>query len=227
MKRQLSQTQEIYRSVKPKLARQNATVSPMVLYKAPRQRSLANPPFKGVSPEAKNRDTAGSIGVLQGTNWSELDLLNPITSGATASDRIGRNVQLKSVLFRWNFSTNNQYATRIVLIYDREPNLVLPDVSEIYASTGGTGFNTPLNLANGNRFVILHDEIVNPQWAGGNTAGKVYRKLNLPMKFTNTSSTDISTITEGAIYAACAIPISPSVSTIGIGYVSRVRYTDV
>lgn len=212
--------------------KKTSTPSSMVLYKVPRGRSLTNPRMADPGPELKNKDFQGSIGVIAGTSWSEVDLLNPIATGTTASDRIGRNVQLKSLLFRWNAASGNStqiQALRILIVYDREPNGAIPLISDIVASSS-IGFNTPLNLANGNRFVILADELHNPilsyNGASSNRVGKIFKKLNLPMKFTGQSSEDITTITQGAIFAMVSIPVVGNGGE-GIGYNSRIRYTDV
>lgn len=203
---------------------------PMVLYKAPRGQSLANPKTGTSSPELKNIDTGGSIGVLQGTQWSELDFLNPIQTGADSNQRVGRKVQLKSLLFRWNSSSNAAvYPLRILIVYDREPNQATPLITDVLASP--TNFNTPMNLSNSNRFIVLADEIHQPTNASPNNvafdrANKIYKKLNLPAMF-SASSIDVTSITQGAIFAMCSIPTPAGSNNPGIGYYCRVRYTDV
>lgn len=215
--------------------KKTSTPSSMVLYKIPRSKSLTNPRMADPGPELKNIDVSGSIGVIVGTQWSELDLLNPIAQGAASNARVGRNVQLKSLMFRWNTSSVTWSSIRVLIVYDREPNLALPLITDVLVQSN---FNSPMNLSNGNRFVILADELHNNEGLGvvnnnsANTAqtrsGKIFKKLNLPMKFEGTS-TDITSITQGAIFAMIAIPFpwQGGGTAPGIGYISRIRYTDV
>lgn len=203
---------------------------PMVLYKAPRSRSLANPRTGPSPPELKFKDVAGSIGLLAPSWFSEMDLLNPILSGSNADQRIGRKLHLKSLLFRWNASSTIAFlAFRILIVYDREPNTNIPPLLEVLEADN---FNSPMNLSNSNRFVILADEIhevnTSPSVASPTStrAGKIFKKLNLPMGFNALSTGDISSITQGAIFAMVAATSNATVGP-GIGYFSRVRYTDV
>lgn len=205
-----------------------------VIMRVPRN-NLANPRSRGNPPELKFVDVAGSLGIINPTQWSELDLLNPIATGTNASDRIGRKIQMKSILFRWNGSgLSNFYAFRILLVYDREPNGVLPTILDVLE---GNNFNSPNNLSNGNRFIILADQLHENHGYNQNNisvttgtglyrAGKIYKKINLPEHFNAGTSLDITSITAGAIYAIVGIPGASSISA-GIGYWSRIRYTDV
>lgn len=203
---------------------------PMVLYKAPRGRSLTNPKTGPTPPELKFVDVAGSIGVVVASQWSELDFLNPINTGTTASQRIGRRLQMKSLLFRWNASTViSNLSLRILIVYDKEPNGLLPLITDVIEADN---YNSPMNLSNSNRFVILADEIhdVNTFTPNSNTSmrsGKIFKKLNLPCGFNALSTLDVTSITQGAIFAMCAIPSNAGSAGIGIGYFSRIRYTDV
>lgn len=205
---------------------------PMVLYKAPRGQSLTNPKTGSSSPELKNIDTGGSVGQIPNGFWSELDLLNPIQVGADSNQRVGRKVQLKSLLFRWNESTATALSPiRILIVYDKEPNQATPVLTEVITSDN---YNAPMNLSNSNRFIVLADElhpvIFSSGSAGTYRVGKIFKKLNLPMMFT-ASSIDVTSVTCGAIFAMIACPTPgnpiPPGPVRGIGYIARVRYTDV
>lgn len=195
---------------------------PMVLYRTPSQfKSLTNPPQGRIWPEKKNVDIAGSTGNQGPAAWSELDLLNGIASGANPNERIGRNVQLKSLLIRWVFSTTaGSNPMRILVVYDREAVQTLPSITEILQTNN---FLSPLALANSDRFVVIADEMINPNTASP-TCGQIYRKLNLPQKFA-TAGASIIDITHGSLFIMSCC--NNATTGVGIGYNSRVRYTDV
>lgn len=197
---------------------------PLVLYKSPKGQSLTNPKIGVSSPELKNIDTGGSIGVLVGTQWSELDLLNPIQVGADSNQRVGRKVQLKSLIFRWNTSSNiANIPFRLLIVYDKEPNQATPLITDILISNN---HNAPMNLSNSNRFIILADELHQVIVGAFPRTGKVFKKLNLPEMF-SASSIDVTSVTQGAIFAMCSIPGVAGAGNPGLGYIARVRYTDV
>lgn len=206
---------------------QNTTVNttPMVLYRTPSQfKSLTNPPQGRIWPEKKAITLFGSLGQTASSTWSELDFLNPCLSGANNDQRIGRKIQLKSVLFRWHEAstpTTSGFPLRILMVYDKAPEQALPAINEIVS---GNSFNVPNFLSNSDRFVTLADEIIPPINLNIVRAGVIYKKLNLPSVFIGATG-GIDDITTGAIFVAC-ITNGGAVGS-GIGYASRVRYTDV
>lgn len=199
----------------------------MVLYKKPKYVSLTNPPTKAMKPEKKNYDAAGSTGNVAGGNaWSEIDHVNPIPTGTSGSERIGRKIQMKSVQLRWiSSTTSNNAPVRIAIIYDKNPSGSLPIVSDIW---GADNFNALSVLANSERFIMLADEVHNASFGGslsGGTqqAGTIFRKINLPSMWSGTTSGAITSQTEGAVYI-----MSSTLGPVGagIGYYCRIRYTD-
>jgi len=226
MKRQLSSTQEIVRVVKPKLVRQNATVTPMILSRPRyRGRSLTNPPTID-TPEKKNRDySLTDLAIVPTTFWTPVTLLNSIDQGTTSSQRVGRKVQLKSIQMRWAFGFDNNFSSRLLVVYDRDCNGVTPTMADILGPAAFPRMTAPMNLANTDRFVVLHDEIVNPAFGAGFTAGKFYKKINLPMLFTSTSL-DVTSIREGGIFFMMGSTQNASPEP-NIEFTSRIRYTDV
>lgn len=208
---------------------QNTT--PMVLYRTPSNfASLTNPPYKKTPVEKKNVDFNGSVGQL-GTapnTWSELDCINSLPQGTSGSERIGRKIQLRSMLIRWNDSANAiGKAIRVLVVYDRQgEGSIAPPIVSILATDS---INSPMALGTSDRFVVLVDEMIEPipngVAASSTRAGKIYRKINLPMQFLNAGGA-IADISSGAIYIACCCANS-NVAGSGIGYYSRIRYTDV
>lgn len=203
-----------------------------MIMRVPRN-NLANSRSRSRGPELKFVDVAGSVGTTGIGYWSELDFLNPIDTGSSASQRIGRKVQLRSILFRWNGSSiGANVAYRILIVYDREPNGVLPTLLDVIE---GDNYNSPMNLSNGNRFIVLADEMHgNEGYSSGGGAGspqyyrtgKIYKKINLQAGYNALSNLTISSITQGAVFVMCSVPLNASTGQ-GIGYWSRIRYTDV
>jgi len=207
--------------------------APMVLYRTPSQfKSLTNPPQGRVWPEKKNVDYPGSIASGPNGVWSEIDLVNGFAQGAGQNQRIGRKVQMKSMIFRYTMNTNAYAADqRILIVYDKQSDGILPLITDILQNDPGSGlnptYNAPMNLNNSDRFVILADEI-DHTYGGGSAvyarSGKMYRKINLPIHFGGTGNT-LADISSGSIYVLCAT--ASGGANQGIGYFSRIRYTDV
>lgn len=189
------------------------------------RRSLINPPSTGrYQPELKNYDVSGSCGILVTNGWSELDCINIIPNGSSATTRVGRKVVLKSLLVRWVAATSTpDVPIRVLVIYDKNPDGSLPLIADVLSFDS---FNAPMNLGNTDRFVILSDEITPTITGtpGTQKCGKLYKKLNLPEMFLSSTGV-VADISTGAIYIMCSL--FPGGVGQGIGYTARVRFTDV
>lgn len=206
---------------------QNTTVNttPMVLYRTPSQfKSLTNPPQGRIWPEKKNTDRSASLGNVGSAAWSELDCLNGITQGISANERVGRKIQMKSLQVRWSESTTASLsALRILVVYDRD-GLPLPFITDVLSVDN---FNSNMQLSNSDRFVVLHDEVIPCEVSGptnNRRAGKFYIKLNLPTMYQGTTNAG-GDISHGSLWIMSNSLNGPIGA--GIGYNSRVRYTDV
>lgn len=179
------------------------------------------------APERKNIDvtttiTGGAAGI-----WSAVTLLNQIAQGATANQRIGRRVVLKSLLLRYNLapSSTNNYG-RVLVVYDHAPNGALPVITDILTVDQ---INGPNNLINNDRFMVLHDEyLCNPASINARICGKWYLKLGpggvgLQNQWTNATTGTIADITTGAIYIMTCDPSS----TNSLAFTARIRFTDM
>lgn len=199
------------------------TTPPMVLYRKPYQFSLSNPPFKKTPVEKKNVDFPGSIGNQGSSVWSELDCINSLPQGTSGGERIGRKIQLRSMLIRWNASTSATNASiRILIVYDKQgEGLTAPPITSVLATNN---FNSPMAMGTSDRFVVLADQISNAPGQNVLRADSFYRKINLPMQFLNAGGA-IADISSGAIYIMSCVLNGPTGA--GIGYYSRIRYTDV
>lgn len=187
------------------------------------------------APEKKNIDIGTallSLSRVLGT-W-QINLINGITQGTTANQRVGRKITLESVMVRFYAiaSTGNGIAPNIrwMLVYDREPDGSVPlPAPTILTEDSINGVN---NIVEGDRFMILHDEYQQRADSGCSTyepAGKFFKKFSPPLEMTydNVATGTIADISKGALYImACTIADAHATAT-QFRYLSRVRYTDV
>lgn len=168
-------------------------------YKAPRQiqrgtlvaipRPLAAPirfQQRHIGGEVKSVDTiAPNNGATQG-NFSlnttiQITALNLVTAGSSMWNRIGRKLSMKSVHVRFaltptgNNAANTGLYSRVIVIYDKQPNGALPNASDVLQdqTNGATDQHVTLvtsgiNLNNRDRFEVLVDDC--RYLPGGNTS---------------------------------------------------------
>lgn len=188
--------------------------------------------------EWKNIDAGATIlnPAASGISWPTGVFLNGIAQGSTPNTRNGRKVALTKLQVRWTrLSTSvatvgavtvlNQLPFRILVVYDRSPNGTIPVIQDILS---GTGFDTPLNLNNSERFLILADEY--PIAAQGHTAITVSGKMNrkwpkaLACQWAGAGGGTIADISCGAIYLYYGCPQPSGNETLT--FYSRIRYAD-
>ncbi len=128
--------------------------------------------------------------------------INLIAVGTTESERIGRKIVLKSIMFRYEWSmpfAQDQAdppsgdVCRFVIYQDRQANGATAAVTDIFESADYQSFN---NLSNSGRFTILVDRTIDIDhmfaqpdgastgaYATVNRAGTVFKKVNIPLEF--------------------------------------------
>lgn len=185
-------------------------------------------------PELKVVDTALTTTIIPTT--ATITLLNGIATGTDYTNRIGRKITIKSILFRAtvvpNTSSNTPAGdtTRHMIIYDSQPNGAAPAIADILQNSS---INDPLNLNNRDRFRVLFDQYVTmeaAQYAAGTlTAGspgarqiKLYKKCNLEQIFNNTGST-VASIQTGAVYYVVISGFNNQSTSL---WTSRIRFMD-
>jgi len=172
------------------------------------------------APEEKSLDQAFALTPTAAFQFSALQLLNPIPQGVSTAQRIGRRVVITKIVIRWRLV--DAYS-RFMVVYDHAPNGSLPLITDILNINDVNGVN---NLANNDRFMILHDEYIcstNTNAVGGTMAGKwIYKRQPLINQWATVATGTIADITTGAIYAIHAGPSTGAVLTC----YARVRYTD-
>lgn len=171
------------------------------------------------------------------SNTGILVLLNGVSQGTDYTNRIGRKIILKSLLFRLTVVPNNSSAglavgdiARMVILYDCQTNAATPAVTDVLNLAD---FNEPMNLNNRDRFKVLSDKFITigaaTYTAGALTAGspvpkqiKIYKKMNMEQIFGATGNT-VGSIQTGAIWV---LFISQGASASTYLYNSRIRFID-
>lgn len=149
--------------------------------------------------------------------------LNTIAVGDDLTDRIGRRIALHSITLDGVLSSASVVAARIVIVYDKHPNSVMPTTGTLFQST--TSFSSMTNLNNQGRFIMLFDQEYKFDGTGGNTVNlvKMFKFLNgIPTNYSGTTGS-IGSIDAGAVILF-AFDSSGAVVTFE-GY-SRIKYSD-
>jgi len=162
--------------------------------------------FTGRGAELKFFDGANTDATLiPAAGVIKEDSLNHIAQGNTEQNRIGRKCVLKRIQMRgqWTLPSTTTAGSssdrvRLIVYLDRQTNGATAAVTDILESAD---INSYRNLANQQRFSILHDklEVLNALAGGGNgTADQtyiinrnvnVYKTLNIPVEFDNSVTT--------------------------------------
>jgi len=151
-------------------------------------------------------------------------ILNNITQGADATQRIGRKIQIKSIRVLasvqvssyWtnlNSAAGTSYnqtnycenqTARLVLVWDKQPNGAICFSSDVFVEmNGNTPSSSMMNLNNRDRFVILADE-KRSMGAGGNGTAlfDIYKECDLTTIYSSAVDPQlIASIASGALYA--------------------------
>lgn len=183
--------------------------------------------------------------------------LNCVSQGTGAYQRVGRRIRMTSVYIRGQVfhkpdlqlsPYQNNYTNigcRLLLIYDRQNNGQAPVWLDMFRSVAIGGprsdqdYLMPVNLNNASRFLILLDKQMTVQSYGPtNVQGngqdvKIYKRLNLPTQFFDTSTGAYSDISTGALWfllvqedPAFGTVDSPTIKPLMFQGNVRVRFTD-
>lgn len=118
----------------------------------------------GRAPELKFSDYPSTVTAL--TSTTACVTLNSVAPGSEGYQRVGRGICMKGIEIKIYFDLKNTSgsndALRVALVYDRQPQNVVPTFADVFTSTdnvGGTttdSFTFP-NPGNNERFKILMD----------------------------------------------------------------------
>lgn len=187
----------------------------------------------GRGPEKKFTDVSATLTLGSAadtfTTPGPTTLLNGLIPDSTATGRIGRKVVMKSLYIRWSAQlapTSIQGApVRIIVFYDKQANGAAAGVTDVLLANA---FNSPNNLSNRDRFVVLSDELTEPISVQNNFAvsGVIYKKINLEVMFNAGTAGTIADITSGSVYIMAAQSSTIATAAPTVSFRSRIRYTD-
>jgi len=180
--------------------------------------------------------------------------------GADYNQRNGRKVIVKSFYVKWrsfpaymetslvegqNMLDVNyfpQSAARFLIVWDTQPNGIVPNISDILTQDTTSGYVDVLsfiNMDNRDRFKILVDKFHQNGFQNTGTekdmrsnasnlfTGKKYKKCNLEVIFNATNAGTIADISTGALYFCAIGTEQPNTHNFNVIEVNtRVRYAD-
>lgn len=179
-------------------------------------------------------DTALSSTAISTTEYKVL--LNGLAQGTTASTRIGRRIQMKSIELKAfvladALTIYNQ--VRFVIVLDKQANAAAPVWTDIYDAA------TPIalrNISNKARFWVLWDSGLIKILGNNATAGQqtdcsaenlqLYKRINIPVQYNSGSAGTVGDIQTNSLYFfGIGFDASGTADTQIYGNV-RVRYDD-
>lgn len=179
--------------------------------------------------EWKYLDTAATYAV---DSTGSLALLNGLTPGTGATERIGQKITIRSLEYRgYNYVTptdGTDQLQRIILVLDRQANASALTIAGVLQSAN---VYSPRNLQNRKRFKILYDKTFNlnaSAEAGSRRFTKFYMKLRRPIitDYNTGNAGTVADIVTNSLYLI-NLGTNPAGATAG-GSISwiRMRYTD-
>lgn len=228
---------------KTTVAKKRKVVGTFADQRGPGAVNLARKP--GFNPEMKAVDS-GSLLVLDNTGAAanHVGLLNGLLLNTDRFNRIGRRINVKKLSIKcFIFSSAAAPAViddvfRIAVVWDEQPNGVLPTLADLWSDTNNVGAITSNvmsfnNLNNASRFKILrtHSIPINAETqALESPAKKVYWEWNIPMnhivQYNAGNAGTLADIATGAIYIVAHGLNSPAPTVWSLQWTSRCKYTD-
>lgn len=171
-----------------------------------------------------NCDTTGSIA-----------LIATIAQGPAVTQRIGKKAVYKSLQIRGhvsNLSTSTTNDVAILIIYDREPQAILPAITDILVTANAASF---LNDVNSDRFRVLRrithtlsGNIATP--ATGNEIHDVDEYLDLkslPVQFKAAATGAMGDLAVGALYVVTVGSSAAGTAAGAANLAFRTRFVDI
>lgn len=162
-----------------------------------------------------------------GVHTANGTLINGCAQGTTASTRVGRQILMKSIAWRYfltpSAAMNFAGVTRLMFVYDRQANATGPSALDILQADR---IISPMNLSNSKRFKVILDKL--HSWGVGesqvNESG--FMKLNLPVEFNTGSAGTIGDIQSGSLYAFIWSAGDYNTADPLFELATRIRYVD-
>lgn len=201
---------------------QGATSALGVAYSAYRLAKRAN---SLLNVEYKSVDTAAN-GPF--TTAPAISLLSNTIQGTGVSNRTGNSIKLKSLhdkmILQVNSAATTHNVARIILFIDKDSRGSAPTGADLLVST--TDINSPINLFNGKRFIVLFDKhyTVSPATSGQSAFTiNYFKKFNMDITY-QASGGSVADSDTNNIYLCtlCSSATNPPT----LAYYSRLRFID-
>lgn len=180
--------------------------------------------------ELKNIDVLTNA---DATTTATIALINPCAQGTTGITRLGRSILMKGVQLKGLFKREDVTATtvqsvRFAIFYDKQTNGAAPVIGDFFVSGTGSAPTWLRNLNTTDRFYCLLDKVINLDGAGGITiqTEELYRKLNLPVHFKDSSAGDVTDIITGALWLVYAGNTAAGTDDMDVEIQTRIRFSD-
>lgn len=171
----------------------------------------------GFNPEMKAADTNGTIALNNGGAAGHTILLNGLITGPDRYNRIGRKVNVKSVVLRMFIYTSAVAPAvvddifRIAVLWDEQPNGALPALADYWSNVSNAGVVTSNamslnNQNNSQRFRTLRQETIsiNAEQQAQDQTNRFHLEWNIPInritQYNATNGGTIADINTGGIY---------------------------
>jgi len=177
--------------------------------------------------------TAPPTGHEPATAFTGITELNCVQQGAASYNRVGTKIMIKSISLNACLSINgtepNHVVTRIMLVYDRQPNGAFPAFSSLLSENISTvpSMYSGINMANRSRFLVLRDQVhaLDPEQRQIVHAS-AYIRTGLETQFTSNTAT-VGDITTGALYLVAFADGNGAATYIAMTQTRfRIRYFD-
>ncbi len=166
--------------------------------------------FAGPGTEYKFHDIDINDATVASGGTIQADLLT-IPEGNGEEERIGRQITIKKILWRYNIilpstatATDTSDIVRVMLIQDKQCNGAQPAVADILESDDYQSFN---NLSNSKRFRVLYDKTHAMSAHSGSGRGTTdtlsygevemqrswFKNCNMQIEYDNTATTGVIT----------------------------------
>jgi len=156
--------------------------------------------------------------------------INPCSQGSDIGQRVGREIQMKSVQIRGFLQPGGANPGDLVfwsIVYDRQTNAAAPAWADVY--TADALVPQLRNLNNRKRFKILGSGYISTPAVGADyitVPFEFYRKLKHPVEFNATNGGTVADITTGGLFWMIRGQSAQGADDVTFAGSSRVRFAD-
>jgi len=186
------------------------------------------------SRERKFNDVGVNFSIAFGaTTWAApaaAQLLNGLTPGSGATNRIGRKIMIKSIYIRgkatFGAAVTNSCQFRWLLVYDKQANATFPATTDVLLNDD---YLSPNNISNKDRFVVIADKVTASVDAAQikQRSFKWYKRCNLSTQYNAGVAGTIGDITSGSLFLMCAQSGGAGIANPTVTFQCRIRYDDL